>query len=398
MDSLFRKQMTLEDLLLNSGLNEDCLVEILKRLNINDLLTICDFDSRKEKSFINLIKNRVIANITFDLDAIAIQRQWSIRRIFETFGNKITKIHMTVSLTTFNYLLEKITYYCDPNKLKNLHIDVKFGFQLNYDFNIMERMRPFLYSLDILHFKCENLYQKEELKSVFRFFLYDISERETLTIDGFLLFRYCSEDICRNPEKYKNITDLRFSNVNLELYIHRLIIYFAAMKSIKKFSYVQYNPQVIAVVGRELAKFYPELKSFEFVTHRFHCTNGYQYNQDFNILHSFGFLSELNHLEKLEMGADFNCRNIAELLAYTPNIKILSIYQIDFLSHMNEELDEIMSSIRALVASRYGYTDNRIRLIVNSKQKKYIEEIETNHHFVKIYEKQRKKSIVSFEF
>lgn len=169
------------------------------------------------------------------------------------------------------------------------------------------------------------------------------------------------------------------------------------MKSIKKFSYVQYNPQVIAVVGKELVKFYPELKSFEFVTHRFHCTSGYQLNQDFNILHSFGFLAELNHLEKLEMGADFNCRNIAELLAYTPNIKTLSIYQIDFLCQMNEELDEIMSSIRALVASRFGYTDNRIRLIVNSKQRKYIEKTQTNLYFVKIYEKPRKKSIVSFE-
>lgn len=81
----------------------------------------------------------------------------------------MTKIKVTVSLATFNYYMEKIIRFCDPNRLKELHIKTQFGFQLNYDFPIMERMRPFFANLKKLKTESENIYQRNELRSVINF-------------------------------------------------------------------------------------------------------------------------------------------------------------------------------------------------------------------------------------
>lgn len=99
--------ITLERLLLDSGLNEDCLLEIFTRMNIDDLLVFCDFNL-EHNSFLKLIKKYVASKIVFDLDAISIQRKWTVTKVFGIFGSKMTKIKMTVSIMTFSYLLEKI--------------------------------------------------------------------------------------------------------------------------------------------------------------------------------------------------------------------------------------------------------------------------------------------------
>lgn len=169
MARVLNTPISLEELLLNSGLNEDCLVEILSYLNISDLLIVCTFDSEGDKTFTELIREKVASKILFDLDAISIQRTWSITKIFEIVGSKMTKIKVTVSLATFNYYMEKIIRFCDPNRLKELHIKTQFGFQLNYDFPIMERMRPFFANLKKLKTESENIYQRNELRSVINF-------------------------------------------------------------------------------------------------------------------------------------------------------------------------------------------------------------------------------------
>lgn len=170
------------------------------------------------------------------------------------------------------------------------------------------------------------------------------------------------------------------------------------MPNIEKFTYIQYNPQVIAYVGKILAENYPKLKSFGFITHRFHCSEGYNLNGDFNILQIFDFLENLRHLNELELGADFNCKNIAKLLNFTPRLKTLSIYQIDFLCLITEEMNDIMTHIKKIISRRFGLeSDNRINLIVNEKQCGVLKGIENAEYYVNITIKHRKISLIHYE-
>lgn len=214
--------------------------------------------------------------------------------------------------------------------------------------------------------ECQNILQKNELKHIFNYFHHNLNEITTLTIDGHQLFRYCSDKIAISPHNFENITELRLSNVNLEMYVHRLFLYLRKLPNIEKFVYVQYNPQIIASVGREIVECIPNLKSFGFITHRFHCSEGLDLSSDFNIMNSFDFLSKFRNLLELEIGADFNCRNVAKLLKYTLNIKTFSMYQIEFMSKMIDEIHEIAREIRTLLIRRFD--KNRIYMIVNAQQ------------------------------
>lgn len=153
------------------------------------------------------------------------------------------------------------------------------------------------------------------------------------------------------------------------------------MPNIEKFTYIQYNPQVIAYVGKILAENYPKLKSFGFITHRFHCSEGYNLNGDFNILQTFDFLENLRHLNELELGADFNCNNIAKLFCL-----------------ITEEMNDIMTHIKKIISRRFGLeSDNRINLIVNEKQCGVLKGIENAEYYVNITIKHRKISLIHYE-
>lgn len=151
-------------------------------------------------------------------------------------------------------------------------------------------------------------------------------------------------------------------------------------------------------MGKILAENYPKLKSFGFITHRFHCSEGYNLNGDFNILQTFDFLENLRHLNELELGADFNCKNIAKLLNFTPRLKTLSIYQIDFSWLITEEMNDIMTHIKKIISRRFGLeSDNRINLIVNEKECGVLKGIENAEYYVNITIKHRKISLIHYE-
>lgn len=396
MTRFLASPITLEELLLNSGLNEDCLVEILRRLTICDLIVICDFDSRTEKTFIQLIRTRVAAYILFDIDAIAMQRKWSLEKVFETFGAQMSKIKMTVSLSTFNGLMNKIVNYCNTDKLRQLLIKVQFGFQIVYDFSLMERMRPFLRNLNSIKLKCDNGCQKTEIISVFHYFMRNLNEVTRLTIDGQQLFRYSSTQLGYLGQ-LKNIKELTFSNVNLETYTHRFHIFLTRLPSIEKFIYVQYNPQVIAFVGRHLSLCYPNLKTFGFITHRFHCSEGRTLHSDFYVRLAFNFLKNFNHLEEMIMGADVNCKHVAHLLSYTPKLKMLSISRLEYLNDLDLELFQIIAAIKKIIEGRYNFGERRIKLIVNEAQNDKLKLIEEAQEFVVISVDGNGSQVVEYE-
>lgn len=395
MTKQIKPTITLEELLINSGLNEDVFVEILIRLNTRELLQICDFDSDGDKSFLNLVSKRVISRALIDFDTIEkfyVKNNWNASRVFRLFGKSITRMKITVSFVTFYYLMIWIKRFCNPDKLKYLNLIIEVGFYICYDFQLLEELRPFLKNMKIKT-ECENIYQKTEMRHVLNYFQSDIHEIETLAIDGYQLFKYCSNKMTSSSRLFENITELRISNVNLEMYIHRLFIYLRKMPNIEKFVYIQYNPQIIAMVGKEVVECIPNLKSFGFVTHRFHCSPGF--NSDFNILECFNFLNNFRNLIEIEIGADFNCRGVAELLQYTLNVRTVSIYQIDFLCQMEDEIQSIFREIRRIIARRSSY--KRIDMIVNERQLMFFQRLKNTDKFMNFYVKRRITSSIHYD-
>lgn len=266
-----------------------------------------------------------------------------------------------------------------------------------YDFPILERFRPFLNTLEELGLECTNVYQETELKTVFDYFSTDIKKSEILIIDGYQLFKYCSQEMTISPHKFQNIAELRLSNINLEMYNHRFQIYLQKLKNMQRFVYVQYNPQIIAFAGREVLERFPNLSSFGFATHRFHCDEAFELNSDFNIRYSFDFLSYFRNLTELEIGADFNCRYVSKLLKYTLNLEVFSIYQIDFLCKMSNEVDDISREIKRIVIRRAKFnSDDRITMIVNSKQIKYFKKKTGLEHFMIFHLRNREREIIHY--
>lgn len=392
-----KSPITLEELLIKSGLNEDVLVEILLRLDTRELLKICDFDSETDKTFINLIEKRVVPKKIIDMDAVEkfyLKEKWNASRIFRTFGKSMTKLKITISFVTFYYLMNWIVRFCNPNKLKYMHLIVELGFNICYDFETLEKMRPFLKDMK-MRLECENIFQKNELKHVLNYFHHDLNEISMLTIDGHQLFKYCSEKIAISPNKFENITELRLSNVNLEMYVHRLFLYLRKLPNVEKFVYIQYNPQIIASVGREILECIPNLKSFGFVTHRFHCSDEMELNSDFNIAESFAFLSKFRNLLELEIGADFNCRYVARLLRYTRNIKTFSMYQIEFMSKIASEIQQIVQEIILIISRRSD--KSRINMIVNTQQYNQFQKIKRVEIFMNFQIKNRIRQFIQYD-
>lgn len=93
MESSTNFSSNLEAILLCSGLNEDCLMKILKYLNVCDLIRICvTFDDANDKSVTNLVNEHVISTKLFDFEQIQTQQAWAANKIFENFGASIKRL------------------------------------------------------------------------------------------------------------------------------------------------------------------------------------------------------------------------------------------------------------------------------------------------------------------
>lgn len=95
MDNPVNSTSDYDKLLQCSGLNEDCLVNIFKYLSVCDLLSICNLDTENDKSFTNLINDRVIKTKLFDFDEIQSQRSWSVNKVFENFGQSMKRLKVS---------------------------------------------------------------------------------------------------------------------------------------------------------------------------------------------------------------------------------------------------------------------------------------------------------------
>lgn len=113
MESHAESVTNLEEILLSSGLNEDCFVKILEYLRFCDLLIVCDLDNEMDKSITNLIKDRIIRSTTlFDFDEIqSEQRSWSVNKIFEHFGHLMKRSKVYVFIDDISLILNLTLFF-----------------------------------------------------------------------------------------------------------------------------------------------------------------------------------------------------------------------------------------------------------------------------------------------
>lgn len=101
------------DLLLSSGLNEDCLVAIFKYLSVTELLKICELE---ETTFIKLMNDYIVGKKLFDFTVIQSEpNQWSVLKVFEKFGVSMKRIRVSCE---FLYR-EKKPYFFHLKRNKN---------------------------------------------------------------------------------------------------------------------------------------------------------------------------------------------------------------------------------------------------------------------------------------
>lgn len=92
------EKFDLENFVLNSGLNESCLLAVFDNLSVIDLLKLCDFNDKTDPEFVKFMQERVMNTKLFDLpEIVAKQSNWSILRIFEIFGKSMSKLKVRKS-------------------------------------------------------------------------------------------------------------------------------------------------------------------------------------------------------------------------------------------------------------------------------------------------------------
>lgn len=86
-------------MLVESALNEDCFREIIKNLEICDLLSICNLDKQNDRKSFTKFVGQVVSKIQFDMEKIKNQQpEWSENRVFKTFGKVMTKLKVSLKL------------------------------------------------------------------------------------------------------------------------------------------------------------------------------------------------------------------------------------------------------------------------------------------------------------
>lgn len=102
-----------QDCRLTVGLNTDCLVEVFKKLPVNDLITL----SVSNEYFKQVIHNYVIHKKQIDFKE---KSKVPYSTILGLFGNRIRNLRFTGNSHEFDRFLNQITQYCSGNKLEKV--------------------------------------------------------------------------------------------------------------------------------------------------------------------------------------------------------------------------------------------------------------------------------------
>lgn len=295
---------------------------------------------------------------------------------------------VTLSPTTFNHFLRKVIRYCNPNRV--IEIDITYFKSLNsfcdYDFTLLEKMRPFLRNLRKLNLQgCG-----KQLTNAFQFYASDINTIKSLTIAETKMFHECLRQL---PTLAPNITEIHFTHVDLMYYMTEFRQLLNSVSNLQKFVYSCYSPLAVVEIGERLVYKFPSLKSFGFLTNRFNCNIIRDYDQ-FDVFNSLNFLRGFSHLSELEIGADSDCKDVYRILQHVPNIKKFSIWQLTLFVQESIEIRRIVKAIKEIVISRRNRfaVNDHVEITVNRRQYREFKAIKHIDHFIRLTLNDSKRS------
>ncbi|XP_055304924.1 uncharacterized protein LOC129569785 [Sitodiplosis mosellana] len=204
------KATNLEQILQQTGLNEDCLVNIFKCLSGCDLVTLCDLDYENDTSLTDLINDRVISSLKiYDFGRLPASH------VFRYFGRSLQRFKLRIQ--AFSVFLENVIRYCQaPSRLREVILVVDTdcpGF--NFDDDLWDQVQPMfqnLVKLNIIHVTCRRAYY---FMPEFFGELDDNDNLKTVTLEHFYRNKTWMEFL-PNPQMCANITELRLMNIRLK--------------------------------------------------------------------------------------------------------------------------------------------------------------------------------------
>lgn len=144
----------LKSSLLLTDINDDCLAEIMKYLDIHSLLKMLKLGA----GFEQIVLNRIIPLQTVNVSEFS--KKSSVMKLFEKLGHSMTRLQMSIDdiqFTAPNYsrfmeFLRLVTYYGQPGKLKQLMLSSEGNDDKSIPPELFSLVRPFFINVHTLHF------------------------------------------------------------------------------------------------------------------------------------------------------------------------------------------------------------------------------------------------------
>lgn len=303
-----------ENGLLCDTLNDDCMVDIFKRMQTNQLIMFGCFCEH----CCDLIKSRIFPYRTINIDDI--YQKFDIREVFALFGSAISDLiihrrHMddkSISKATIKdseSLLQLLTRHCSNGSLKQL--DISLNFHDIHDTTFIESFANKLQNVRALkitasHYRSSGRNATNENDRQLEMLLRKVEQLKTIQIKSMPI---CGSFLYRTPT-IKHLTELAFVQCD-RIQVDALIESAAHFKCLTKFVWENskfYGVQSVSdnivtvcdVIGREL-------ETVQLVS--IHMNYGLKYCDGNNGLRGsvLDGLTQLPHLKSLSIGVAGAC-------------------------------------------------------------------------------------------
>lgn len=245
---------------LRHGLNEDCLCEIFKHLDVYDLIQLCELDVYYQNLIVQWIIGKKRINFT------KMEPCWTTNKIFQVFGKAMRKMKIAEenTLGCFEKFLNFVIQYCSVGGLTE--VELRFT-SPTAPTPILEQSMPFFSNLRklVVHDNYTRVTYKEFLAAISA----NAPNLTHLTLDGVNV----SGDWLLPTNGMANLKELRFHSskrrsVNIDT--HQLSQFLRTKPKLELFSYI--GDDDITSIIETLTTHCPKLRVFA----DFHLRDSYR--------------------------------------------------------------------------------------------------------------------------
>lgn len=180
-----------------------------------------------------------------------------------------------------------------------------------FDLNLMELARPFYHNLRVLKMRGDETQQTK----LFDFYQQNLKNIRLLELDSHPKYYFIPADIM------PNIKELHLIDFTFNTSFSGAMPFLNILANLEAFKCTTESVSRIDTIGNNLAERCPNLRSLGFGL--------YEERGLFSFDERFKFLQRFEGLTELEIGANLRCTDLHTFLQFTPNIKRLSIWNVE---------------------------------------------------------------------